>query len=478
MTPDETACDDGKPIALPTNDGGPVLSFVKSIEPAIMGRLLSSPLARRLASGVSWSLLGAVIARILGLLSSVCVARILGKAGFGELGIIQTTLTTIGVVAGFGLGTTATKYISEYKSVDRVRTGKIIAVTEIVATGTGLASALILIGIAPWLSVNVLADERVSGLLRVGAVNLFLSGFLGSQTGVLSGLEAFKALAQRNLIAGAATVPLMVGGAHFAGTLGSVWGLVLASLLNWSLNFISIRRECRKQGILIRYQGCLTEWRQLWTFSVPTLLSGMMVGPAIWLCSTILVRQPQGYASMGIYNAANQWYNAIIFMPSSMCGAFTAVMSATYGSRDIVKFKKVFTSSLVACAVTAVAPAAVIIGLSGHIMRAYGQGFVAGKLALIFVVLAAAFAASQMSVINGLVAMRKVWHIFAIQSIWAVALILTFYQLRRFGAVGLSAALMISYLLQFLICMAVYWYLVNSRVGVPDRSQSRIDEAA
>src|SRR6266550_2889202 len=68
------------------------ISVVPSFLRPYLKRIETSPTASRLLRGAFWSLSGALISRVLGLISSFVVARILGKSGFGELGIIQSTV--------------------------------------------------------------------------------------------------------------------------------------------------------------------------------------------------------------------------------------------------------------------------------------------------------------------------------------------------------------------------------------------------
>jgi O-antigen/teichoic acid export membrane protein len=81
----------------------------------VFNRIVNSPIGYRLASGVFWSTAGAVISRGLMLAAWVLVARMLGKTGYGELGMIQSTVGMFGVFAGFGLGLTATKHVAEFR---------------------------------------------------------------------------------------------------------------------------------------------------------------------------------------------------------------------------------------------------------------------------------------------------------------------------------------------------------------------------
>src|SRR5271168_1526513 len=114
-------------------------------------RFRASPLSVRLAHGVFWSLVGAVLVRGLGLLSSIIVARMLGITAFGEFMMIQNTIGLFGIFAGLGLGITATKYVAEMRETDPARCGRIIGLILIVATAGGLAAGASLLLFAPWI---------------------------------------------------------------------------------------------------------------------------------------------------------------------------------------------------------------------------------------------------------------------------------------------------------------------------------------
>ncbi|PQP33980.1 polysaccharide biosynthesis protein, partial [Desulfobacteraceae bacterium SEEP-SAG9] len=61
-----------------------------SVVHPFLNRIEASDVGSRLARGVFWSTAGVVISRGLMLAASVLVARMLGKTGYGELGMIQS----------------------------------------------------------------------------------------------------------------------------------------------------------------------------------------------------------------------------------------------------------------------------------------------------------------------------------------------------------------------------------------------------
>ena len=86
--------------------------------PAVHIAVTSTPhaplsLGTRFVRGAWWSLVGMGAAQGLAVLASIVTARLLGKVTFGEFGMVTGTVGAFGMLAGFGLGLTATKFVAE-----------------------------------------------------------------------------------------------------------------------------------------------------------------------------------------------------------------------------------------------------------------------------------------------------------------------------------------------------------------------------
>jgi O-antigen/teichoic acid export membrane protein len=267
-------------------------------------RLEASHWANRLVRGAFWSVTGAVLSRAVGLVSSIVVARILGKVGLGELGIVQSTVGMFSTLAGLGLGLAATKSVSEHRVRDHVMMGETIGLLSLVSWASGVCMTIVILFLSPWLAQHTLAAPQLQRELEMGTLLLLFGVINGVQTGVLSGFEAFKTIAGINVITGLANFPIMICCTYFGGLAGAVWGLVAGLALNCFLNFIAVRTETSRAGITITY----THWHKhvslLWAFGLPGMLSGFISGPVNWATSTILVNQPRGYAEMGLLLSA------------------------------------------------------------------------------------------------------------------------------------------------------------------------------
>jgi O-antigen/teichoic acid export membrane protein len=422
-------------------------------------RVGTSPTGTRLVKGAFWSLSGALASRACAIGSAILVARILGKTGFGELGIIQSTVGMFQVFAGFGLGLTATKYVSEYLASDPKRVARILSLSSVAALVTGGLMAIVLILFAPWLATRTLAAPHLTNLLRISSALLFLGALNGAQTGALSGFEKFKSIARINMLAGFATFPLMLVGTYWAGITGAVWGLIGAAVVTWLLNYFALRSACHAVKLPRFSRPGWQEFSVLWKFSLPAVLCGLMVSPALWICNAMLVNQPGGYGEMGIFNAANQWKAAILFLPAVVEGFILPVCSSLRGEGNWKGYKKVLLYNLYFNAAVTFAVAIIISLFAPLILRGYGSGFESGRLVLVLLCFAAALNAT-LSVSGLLIASEdRMWAGLTLNFIWAVALIGGTRLWVGMGALGLALANLVAYLVH-LVTVAVFAFYV------------------
>ena len=403
-------------------------------------------LRARFAVGAFWSVLGAVISRGFLLAASVVCAWFLGKEGFGALGMIQSTAGMFGIFAGLGLGITATKYVSEFRRQDPLRTGRILALSASAAFVSGSIITVLVILLAPYLAQHVLAAPQLAAPLAIGAGLVFFGALNGAQTGALAGFEAFQTIARVNIYAGLASFPLIVLGVWRGGLRGAVWGSVAALAVNWALNNRALRRECAKANISYQLAGCRRELGMLHRFSLPAFLASILIVSAVWIGNALLARQPQGYAELGLYAAADKWRLMVLFVPSSMFAMVLPVLSNLHGEGDGAGFRKVFRANLRLNASLAFLAAVLIAALAAPIMAVYGKSFRGGQVVLI--VLAFSAIAEVLNSILGqrLIAAHQMWWRFAFDVLLVAVLVgLAWVLIPKWGALGLAASYGLAY---------------------------------
>jgi O-antigen/teichoic acid export membrane protein len=449
---------------------------------ALQERLARTPLgpltqgsARRVrfTRGVVWSLLGSVLAQGVTVVASIVTARLLGKVAFGGLGIINTTIGMLGTFAGLGLGLTTTKYVAELRTADRVRAGRIIGLSMLVAAVSSGVLALALIAFAHSIAERTLHAPELTAALRIGAVLLFFNAMNGMQIGTLSGFEAFRAIARLNLLRGLMTFPLVIAGAKVFGLEGTVAALGAVALCVWWMSERRLRREAARHEVEIHFRGMRGEWPVLWEFSLPGLLAALTVTPVTWFGNALLVRRPGGLAEMGIFNAAHQWRLAIMFVPSVLSQTITPMLANLLGEGDRARFRKLLAANLALVGGITVALAIPVVLLAGKILAAYGGGFSGGTATFTLLVWSAVLLSCAGVVGSAITSSGQMWHGLGLNLVWAIAFVLGARAwIAPHGALGLSEAYFYSYLLHS-ITSTIYVLIVARSprfgLGAPNR---------
>ncbi len=384
----------------------------------------------------------------LALVASIVAARLLGRVAFGEFGMITGTVGAFGILAGLGLGLTATKYIAEHRTSDPVRAGRIVGLASQVAAVSGGAISLILFGLAPWLAAETLSAPHLADELRLACILLFFNTLDGMQTGALAGLEAFKSIAWVSMVRGLLSFPLLLAGVWFLGLTGAVAATVAVGAAGWWLSQRALRRECVKAGVPVDYRGTRSDLPILWRFSLPAFLSSIMVAPAMWAANAIVANLPGGYGELGLFNAANQWRTALMLLPSVLLRVALPLMASSLDTQRSGDFGKtlLMTQSLT---VAIVLPAGTFLMFSSDwIMGLYGREFSNGAPVLIGVICSIMISSIGSAAGTAIEARGKMWRGLVLNLSWAVALIaIVWLSAGKWGAQSLAFGSAVAYLM-------------------------------
>src|SRR4030042_1556117 len=342
-------------------------------------------LKARLAKGMIWSTVGSVASQTSSFAAAIATARILGKTGFGELGMIQSTVGMFGVFAGAGVGMTATKHIAEFRRRNPLKAGRIIGTLSLAAfVSAGLIASLAFI-MAPLLSARMMHAPQLTSAMRIGCLMLFFNALNGAQLGVLSGLEAFRAIVTPSLYRSMLNFPCVLCGVLLWGLSGALWGSVTAAFFGWLINHMAVMTETRLAAIPVSYRAHMAEIPVLWKFSLPAFICSAMFSPVEWVLFAMLVNQPNGYAELGLFNAARQWQNIILYLPGVLSQVGLPLLSNLWGegkAREYSKLLIVNSGLLTGLALLVAIPVAIF---SSYVIKAYGSEFVEGRWTLLLI---------------------------------------------------------------------------------------------
>lgn len=411
--------------------------------------LARSPIVYRLASGAFWSLTGGAASRVFTVVSSIIIARVIGREEFGEFGMVQSTMGMFGVLAGFGLGSTATKYVAEHIRFNPARAGRISNLTLMVSLLSGGVLTVVCFFISPWLAAETLHRPGTTALLQAGALLLFCSTLNSVLLGILAGFEAFRGIARINIAQGIAAPAIAVPLVWYFGVEGAVASLTVNASLGILLCSVALRRVYENYAISPAYVRAIwSEWTVLWKFALPATLSGLVVAPVTWLTNLILVNREGGYGELGLFNAAMQWRAIIVFLPGILASVMLPVLSDTHGRTNKSEFTMAVSLNLSGTWIVCLPLTIMVIVLGKPLAALFGSEFSASVPVMVLLMAASFLMIVSGTVGTALAGSGRMWSGTVLNLAWAAALMAGAYlMVPPLGALGLAAAYLVAYLL-------------------------------
>jgi len=421
----------------------------------------SQGLARRLTEGIAWNTVATVFTQGSIFATNIIIANILGRDVFGEYAMLYSTVLTVSVIAQVATGITATKYVAEFRAVDKHRTGRILGLCSGVTVLTGCVAAFLVIALAPVITGNVLKAPHITHALIIGSGYVVFSVINGYQAGALAGLERYRLLALVSSIHAVSHVVLCALGAWWWGLEGVLAGLAISAVTRWILSYWVLRRESEREGITLSYRGAWQESTILGRFMLPAAVSGLSTMPAVWAANALLVRQPAGYADMGLFAAALSLKNLVLFVPGIVNVVGMSVLNSKKAEEKDKHYRQVFWVNL---AVTAVALLLGVIGIGAlgeWLLRLFGQSFTEGYWVLLILLLAVTFEGLSLGLYQIIQAQEKMWiSLFAVALPRDLLLVgLAYFLVPIYGALGLAIAHWVSWTVAFSVILCTVYMI-------------------
>jgi O-antigen/teichoic acid export membrane protein len=424
---------------------------------------LAANLRTRFQSGVIWSIAAAVASSAFNFLVNMLVARLLGRDHFGQFGIVQSTIATIAGLGQLAMGYTATKFVAEFRNHEPARAGRVIGLCSMVASFSAFAAAVTLYFAAPWLAARTLKAPELSGTLQIASVMVFFTVLTGYQMGALAGLERYRSLAFLAAGTGAANLAGAACGAWKFGVGGAIAGLGVACAIQWLMFRWTVHSACREEGIVVSRSGLVEERHLLFSFALPAALGGLSSMPALWLANAFVVRQPGGFAQMGLYAAAFSLRSFVFFLPSLFNRVSMSLLNNQKGLQNWGAYGRVFKMNVVSTGVSVFFGAIAVATLGVRLLAAFGRDFTEALPVLLVLLVATIFEAVTGSLYQVVQAESRMWSsIFIIMVPRDLLIVLMAYRLvPTMGARGLATAYATGWLIA---CVATAVFV--SRIGI------------
>jgi O-antigen/teichoic acid export membrane protein len=415
-------------------------------------KILDDDINKKIFNHSIWILFGNIVSKFLLLFSTILISKIISKEEYGQFGIIKSTILMFATFAGLELGMTATKYISQYREKDKEKVENVLGLSNLFAIVISLIISVLIYFYSDIIAVKINAPS-LSSIIKISSFIVFFSSINGIQAGIFSGIEKFKQLSVNTSIAGIISSLGMLLGAKYYGVMGVIVFFGSNYVILFILNFAVLKKIFYSQyNVNIFRKSNFQELNVLWKFSLPAVFAGLMVGPVTWVCNYFLVNQHSGFTEMAYFDIANQWRNTILFIPAALSQIALPMLSSALESKH--QYKSTYIKNLKLNVYVAGAMVIVFVLLSPLIIFTYGSEYKGAQYPLVIMLITTGLIAVNNVIGQVIASKNKMWIGFYVNMLWGMFLIFfsyIFIVVMKMGAVGISLAYLLSYLLHTII---------------------------
>lgn len=426
---------------------------------ALLERAFSSEIFKRILRGSFWNAILNFFSKGISFIGTVIIIRLIGKEAYGEFGMLNSTIAMFGMFTAFSISQTATKHIAEFRDLDKPKAGRIIGLSFLFSGALGLLIFIVVQLTAGMLATNSLEAPHLEGSLRLMATGMLFGSLNGAQYGVINGLEAFKENSFLGIFLGIVLTIIKIALTYWFGFYGAVVGMTVEPLITYLATFYLVRKLLTMSKLKIMFAGALQEYKILFNYSLPSLLSGLLIFPTNWYTMSLLATHSEGgYDDLADFNVANQWFNVLIFITYILVSSFLPIFSDLWAKGQYRKVNQIVKNASFTVIGIFVPISLVFLIFGEKIALIYGPEY-AGIGMLIFVSVFTLIPQSLCIVLNNvLVASGRLWTSLLIFGVWSICFVGLTFALLDYSSMGLVIARLAAFLAYLLI---LFWVYVN-----------------
>ncbi len=260
---------------------------------------------------------------LISVVRSKLVAVLIGPAGMGIFGLLNSTTGFISALTNFGLGSSAVKNVAAATAEqNKTRVSIVVSVLRKLVWITGLLGMLITIVLSPWLSKLTFGNKDYTLAFIWISVTLLLRQLSSGQMVVLQGLRKIDYLAKANvtgsLIGLVISVPL-----YYIWRIDGIIPVIIASSITSTLLSWFYAKKTDVRSVKVTMSETLTEGKDMLKMGFILSLSSLFsVGISYIL--KIYVSNVGGVEQVGLYTSGFTIINTYVGM------IFTAMSTDYY----------------------------------------------------------------------------------------------------------------------------------------------------
>lgn len=349
----------------------------------------------RVARGAGISTAGQGVGRVLGYVSQVGLARLLGGEVYGFYTLGVAVVNGVHILSRFGMENGVVRYVAHHREHgDEARVkGTIVQALLITLAISLVLSAVMFFGasfIVEWLPKDAPA---MVGVLRAFAFVLPFFVFMSMTAWATQGFKTVTYAAYIQQLIRPGLFLLFVGVCYVlgAGIVGAIAAYALAMFLAGLAGLYYLRKLF--PALFDRRAGTKFETKALFGVSVPMSITQGAQYLNNWSAILILGAFAAG-APVGVFNAAARTATFLTAVRFAFSGIFSPIISGLHARQDTEEMGRLYKDVSRWIFTGAFVLFLVIVVFSPQVMAVFGEGFREGVVALIIVAVAQLYSSS------------------------------------------------------------------------------------
>ncbi|MXV38993.1 oligosaccharide flippase family protein [Flavobacteriaceae bacterium Ap0902] len=239
---------------------------------------------------------------ILKLIRSKIVATLLGPAGMGIIGLLDSTLGLISTATNFGLGTSAIRDISEATNTNnKDKIDRTVSIMKKLVWLTGLLGMVITIILSPLLSKITFGNYDYTIAYIILSLVVLVRQLTSGQNILLRGLRKLPWLAKANILGSIVGLIITVPLYYNFGVDGIVPSLVITALAILGIQYF-YGNKVKIDKITLSFKQALAEGKGMLRLGIMLSLSGF-ISMSVSYFVRVFISQTGDVDDVGLYNA-------------------------------------------------------------------------------------------------------------------------------------------------------------------------------
>jgi O-antigen/teichoic acid export membrane protein len=236
------------------------------------------------------------------IIRSKAIAILLGPAGMGIAGLLNSSITLVTGLTNFGLGSSAVKDIANaHGSGDALRISTISVVLRRLILITGLFGSLVTIIFSPWISEFTFGNRDFTIAFVWISISVFFTQVSSGQVVLLQGMRKLEYLAKANLYGSFVGLFITIPIYYKFGANGIVPSIIVSSIISLLGSWYFTRKLDIKQAD-VTFSKTLSEGKSMLVFGLVISITTLFSTIVSYLVRVVINRSG-GLTDVGLYTA-------------------------------------------------------------------------------------------------------------------------------------------------------------------------------